>query len=74
MKDSEALGSFARTDPRDAGCDQAMAALHMYVELAAAGQDPAETHPGIAAHLEACAPCGQDFAGLLAAVTGKSPG
>ena len=74
MKDSEALESIGPTDPRDAGCDQVMAALHIYVELATAGRDPAETHPGIAAHLTACGPCGEDFTGLLAAVTGGSSG
>jgi hypothetical protein len=70
----KALESFGRTDPRDAGCDQTMAALHIYVELAAAGQDPTNTHPGIAAHLAACGPCREDFIGLLAAVTGSSSG
>ena len=27
-----------------------------------------ERYPGIAAHLRACGPCGQDFDGLLAAL------
>jgi hypothetical protein len=27
-----------------------MAVLHIYVDLAAAGQDPAERYPGVAAH------------------------
>lgn len=71
MSDFEALERFLRTDPRDVGCDEAMAALHVYAELAAAGQDPAAAYPGIAAHLAACGPCGEDFAGLLAAVTGS---
>lgn len=70
MSEFEALERFLRTDPRDVGCDEAMAALHIYVELAAAGQDPAGGYPGIAAHLAACGPCGENFAGLLAAVTG----
>lgn len=71
MSEFEALERFLRTDPRDVGCDEAMAALHVYAELAAAGQDPAGTYPGIAAHLAACGPCGENFAGLLAAVTGS---
>jgi hypothetical protein len=74
MKHLEALESFGCTDPRDAGCDQAMAALHIYVELAATGQDPAEIHPGIAVHLAACKPCREDFVGLLAAVNGRRSG
>ena len=27
-----------------------------------------ERYPGIAAHLHACGPCGEDFEGLLAAI------
>ena len=34
---------------------------------------PAEQRvPGIAAHLRACGPCGEDFEGLLAAVRGEA--
>jgi 3-deoxy-D-arabino-heptulosonate 7-phosphate (DAHP) synthase class II len=60
MSEWERLDRFLRTDPRDVGCDEAMAVLHIYVDLAAAGED--------AAHLAACGPCAEDFAGLLAAV------
>jgi hypothetical protein len=74
MSEFEALERFLRTDPRDAGCDEAMAALHIYVDLIAVGQDAAAAYPGIAAHLAACGPCGEDFAGLLAAVTGGPAG
>jgi hypothetical protein len=44
--------------------------LHVYAELVAAGAAAAERYPGIAAHLRACGPCGEDFDGLLAAVRG----
>jgi len=74
MSEFEALERFLRTDPRDAGCDEAITALHVYVDLIAAGHDAAAAYPGIAAHLTACGPCGEDFAGLLAAVTGGPPG
>ena len=30
-------------------------------------------YPGIAAHLRACGPCGEDFEGLLAAIAGEAP-
>jgi hypothetical protein len=43
--------------------------LHVYVDLVAAGGDVAERYPGVATHLLACGPCGEDFAGLLLAVT-----
>jgi hypothetical protein len=67
MSDLGRLERFLRTDPRDVGCEKAMAVLHVYVDLVAAGQDPAERYPGVAAHLRACGPCGDDFTGLLAA-------
>lgn len=74
MSEFEALKRFLRTDPRDVGCAEAMAALHVYVELIAAGEDAAAAYPGIAAHLAACEPCEDDLAGLLVAVTGGQPG
>ena len=63
-----ALDRFLRTDPRDVGCAEAMEMLHVYVDLVAAGGDAEERYRGIAAHLRACGPCGEDFAALLAAV------
>ena len=68
MNEHEILERFVRTDPRDVGCDEAIAVLHVYVDLVAAGQDATDRYPGVAAHLAACGPCGEDFAGLLAAV------
>ena len=63
----EKLDRFLTADPRDVGCDEAMAVLHVFVELAATGQDPARRLPGVAAHLAACGQCAEDFRGLLAA-------
>ncbi len=68
MSDLERLERFLRTDPRDVGCDEAMAVLHIYVDVVAAGGDAAGRYPGVAAHLLACGPCSEDFAGLLLAV------
>jgi hypothetical protein len=62
------LDRFLRTDPRDAGCAEAMQMLHVYAELVASGAAAQQQYPGIAAHLRACGPCGEDFEGLLAAV------
>jgi hypothetical protein len=42
--------------------------LHVCAELAAAGGAVGQRYPGIAAHLQACGPCGEDFEGLLAAI------
>lgn len=61
------LERFLATDPRDVGCEEALALLHVYVDLVSAERDAAAAYPG-AAHLAACGPCGEDFAGLLAAV------
>ena len=63
-----ALDDFLRTDPRDVGCARAMEMLHAYAELTAAGAPAEQRHPGVAAHLRACGPCGDDFEGLLAAL------
>jgi hypothetical protein len=73
MNEQEMLARFLRTDPRDVGCGEAIAVLHVYIDLIADGQDAADRYPGAAAHLAACGPCGEDFAGLLAAVTSDQP-
>ncbi|MFG1905692.1 hypothetical protein [Kribbella sp. NPDC048928] len=62
------LERFLATDPRDVGCDEAMAVMHLYAELLAAGTDAAKQYPGVAAHLAACEACADDVDGLLAAV------
>ena len=65
-----ALERFLSTDPHDVGCAQAMEALHVYVDLVAETglAEAAQRYPGVAVHLRACGPCGDDFDGLLAAV------
>jgi hypothetical protein len=66
------LDLFLRTDPRDVGCDDAMAVLHEYAELVASDpQAAAERLPGVEAHLAACGPCHEDLTGLLAAVSAE---
>lgn len=71
MSDWAELEQFLTTDPRDVGCDEALRLLHVYVELVlddASGVEAASRYPGVAAHLLACGPCGEDFEGLLLAV------
>jgi hypothetical protein len=68
MNGWSALDRFLRTDPRDVGCGEAMEMLHVYAELVDSGEQAEERYPGIAAHLRACGPCGEDFEGLLAAL------
>jgi hypothetical protein len=67
-----ALERFLRTDPLDVGCTEAMELLHVYVELVAADASAARRYPCIAAHLQACGPCAEDFEGLLAAIRGPA--
>jgi hypothetical protein len=68
-----ALDRFLQTDPRDVGCAEVMDMLHVYGDLVAAGVSAKERYPGIAAHLRACGPCGQEFEGLLAVVAAEAP-
>ena len=65
----ELLDRVLATDPADIECDEAMSVLHVYVDLVAEDRDAAARYPGVSAHLAACGPCGEDFEGLLAAVT-----
>ena len=71
MNGRPALDRFLQTDPQDVGCDQAMEMLHVYAELVASGEPAQQRYPGIAAHLQACGPCGEDFEGLLAVIRGR---
>ena len=70
MSDTMSLDRFLATDPRDVGCEEAMAVLHVYVDLVTSEADVAPEYAGVVAHLESCGPCGDDFDGLLAVVTG----
>jgi hypothetical protein len=72
MSARDQLVRFLATDPSDVGCAEAMAVLHVYVDLVAADGDAPGVFPGVAAHLAACGPCEMDFEGLLAAVTGEA--
>ena len=72
MSDWPELERFLATDPRDVGCEQAIAILHVYVDLVLSGVDAEHAHPGVAAHLRACGPCAQDFEGLLRAANTSS--
>jgi hypothetical protein len=72
MNGRPALDRFLRTDPRDVGCAEAMEMLHVYAEVVASGEPAEQRYSGIAAHLHACGPCGEDFEGLLAAIRSET--
>jgi hypothetical protein len=67
-----AFERFLNTDPKDVGCDEAMAVLHIYAEIVAKGEDPDVLYPGVTAHLRACGPCEEDLQGLLEAIRSTS--
>ncbi len=69
MTGEGALDHFLDTDPRDVGCEQALAMLHIYVDAVLADAAAAARYPGVEAHPRACGPCAEDFSGLLDAVT-----
>ena len=70
MSGWRALDQFLRTDPRDVGCEQAMELLDIYAEAVSAHDTGAtERRYRVSQHLCACGPCGEDFTGLLAAIT-----
>jgi hypothetical protein len=68
MSARDSLDRFLRIDPRDSGCGEAMALMHVFAELVLAGLDAAARYPRVAAHLAGCEACGEDYAGLLAAL------
>jgi hypothetical protein len=68
------LERFLRTDPKDVGCDEAIAVLHVYAAMMAGGEDPEVLYPGVSAHLRACGPCAEDLHGLLEAIRATSEG
>lgn len=57
----QALGS---TGP-DAGCERSLELLDRVVEAELAGRAARDAFPDIAAHLEACPDCREDYEGLL---------
>ncbi len=68
------IDRFLQTDPRDVGCDEAIAILHIYVELVLdrGAVDAQRRYDGVAAHLADCGPCGEDYLGLVEAVRSES--
>jgi len=64
----EALDALLTTDPRDSGCEETWALVHVYAEIVTEGNDPDAQLPGITAHLQACGPCAEDYRGLLNAL------
>ena len=74
MTDWARVHAFLATDPRDTGCDEALALLHAYADVCRESPDAAQhQYPEVAAHLAACGPCAEDLTGLLAAIAQTAP-
>lgn len=68
MTARDSIDRFLRTDTDDGGCAETMSLMHVFAELVLAGLDAAKRYPRVAAHLAGCEACGEDYAGLLAAL------
>ena len=67
MTQKSTLSELLLADPRDAGCLAGLEVIDQYVELELVGKDPAESFPGVAAHLRSCPACRLDHDGILQA-------
>jgi hypothetical protein len=50
----------------EVGCDECFDQLDVFVEAELAGTDAGERNPGMAAHLEGCPACREDYESLKA--------
>lgn len=57
----------------EVSCDECFEQLDVYVELDLAGADTDSALPGMAAHLEGCPACHEDFESLRALVETHPP-
>lgn len=61
------VDAMLAADSVDTGCAAGFEILHRYVEEELVGGEPARAHPGVAAHLESCPACRQDYLGMIEA-------
>ena len=67
MNQERDLDAILAVESVDAGCAAGFEVLHRYVEEQLSGGQPARSHRGLAAHLESCPACRQDYLGLVEA-------
>ena len=63
---AELIGRLLGPAGPEVGCDECFDQLDVYVEAELAGADVAERPPGMAAHLEGCPACREDYESLKA--------
>jgi hypothetical protein len=64
--DERLLGRLVGPAGPELSCDECFEQLDRYVELERSGADPDAEIPGMRAHLEGCAACGEDRESLRA--------
>jgi hypothetical protein len=64
MKTPRDIDALLPDNTVDAGCAASFDVLHSYVEQELSGGDPADSQPGVAAHISSCPACREDYRGL----------
>lgn len=72
MTEKPTLSELLLADLRDPGCQAGLEVIDQYVELELVGKDPAQSFPGVAAHLQSCPACRLDHDGILQAARGEA--
>jgi hypothetical protein len=62
----ELVGRLLGPEGPEVGCDECFDQLDQFVEGELAGADVVARHPGMAAHLEGCPACREDYESLKA--------
>ena len=63
MKTPRDIDALLPDNSVDAGCAAGFEVLHSY-EQELSGGDPADSQPGVAAHISSCRACREDYRGL----------
>jgi hypothetical protein len=68
FRPDELIGRVLGPAGPEVGCDECFDQLDTFVEAELAGADAPGRHPGMAAHLEGCPACREDYESLKALV------
>jgi hypothetical protein len=69
----QVLGRLLGPAGPEVGCDECFDQLDRYVELELQGRDADAALPGLAAHLQGCPACREEYESLRALVAGERP-
>ncbi len=65
MSQDRDIDALLAAEPVDAGCAAGFEVLHRYVDEELSGGQSQRSHPGLAAHLNSCPACREDYLGLI---------